>query len=146
MSDANASDPIESSFALAGERDGDFTDHVYERYFTLCPEAQELLGHADEHMRGRMLEDVLMLLMTPPADVEEGYVEWEVENHVGGYAVTPEMYRPLFGAVRDVVRAALGSDYDADTAQAWEARAGGITDRFEATARGYRSPLHEALR
>ena len=136
---------IEASFSLAGERDPDFTDHVYERYFAACPEAHGLLGHADEHMRGRMLEDVLVLLMTAPADVEEGYVEWEVENHVGGYAVTPQMYRPLFESVRDVVRAATGEAFSTDVEAAWDARTDGIIERFESVAVAFDSPLHKSL-
>ncbi len=134
-------DLVEQSFELAAERSGDITDAVYEAYFAACPAAGELLGHADAHMRGRMLEDVLGLVMTPSNQIDPSYVAWEVENHVAGYSVHAEMYQPLFSALRDVIRESLGSDFDTATAQQWQDRISGLTERFETAAADHNPPL-----
>lgn len=134
-------DLVEQSFELAAERAGDITDAVYDAYFAACPAAGELLGHADAHMRGRMLEDVLGLIMTPADAIDPSYVAWEVENHVAGYSVHAEMYKPLFASLRDVVAESLASDFDAATAAAWQERLDGLTERFESAAADYTPPL-----
>ncbi|MCR9279994.1 MAG: globin [Pseudomonadaceae bacterium] len=134
-------DLVEQSFELAAQRAGDITDSVYDAYFAACPAAQELLGHADAHMRGRMLEDVLGLIMTPTDEVDPSYVAWEVENHVAGYSVHADMYKPLFTALRDVVANSLAGDFDNATAVAWQQRLDSLTNRFESAAEQHTPPL-----
>ena len=116
-----ASDPVLTSFELAAESGRDITADAYARFYSRCPEAREVMSHVDLHMQGRMLEEVLELLMTPGGDVEPGQLAFEMSNH-RSYGTSPDHYRPLLEAVRDTVSAELGEDWNADFAEAWELR------------------------
>ncbi len=116
-----ADEAIVQSFELAGARAGDITARVYEAYFARCPESRELMWLVDPHMRGRMLESVLLLLMGDPVEEQRDYIRFETKNHLS-YGVRPNMYENLFCAVRDTVREALGSDWTATMDAAWSSR------------------------
>ncbi|MEZ5557550.1 MAG: globin [Pseudomonadales bacterium] len=113
---------IGRSLELAAERAGDVTAEVYARYYHDCPAAATVMSHVDQHMQGRMLTEVLTLLLSEDQQSDAGYLDYEVENHRLSYSVRPEMYPALFHAVRDVVRAAVGPDWDAATEAAWTRR------------------------
>lgn len=117
----DAGDPVIASLEIAAERAGDLREEVYERYYAACPDAEQLMAHVDEHMQGRMLDEVLRLLMVSDLGSEQGYLNFEVENH-RGYKVEPGMYPDLFRAVEQVVRKALGADWSAAFDAAWVAR------------------------
>lgn len=110
------------SFELAAERVGDLVEPVYARYFARDPEAAALMSHMDPLTRGRMLEEVVRLLMTSDYTAEQGYLDFEVKNHAGAYHVLARMYGELLESVRDTVREGIGADWDADCAAAWDAR------------------------
>jgi hemoglobin-like flavoprotein len=114
-------DGVVASLEIAAELIGDLTEPVYAAYYEECPEAQALMAHVDMHMQGRMLDEVLRLLMTADFDAEEGYLDFEVENH-RGYNVEPEMYPGLFRAVESVVREGLGARWTEVFDTAWAAR------------------------
>lgn len=118
MIDAN---PVLTSFELAAESGRDITADAYERFYARCPEAREVMSHVDEHMQGRMLEEVLELLMTEDGEVDDGQLAFEMSNH-RAYGTSPEHYRPLLEAVRDTVAAELGNNWTDDIATAWEQR------------------------
>ena len=109
------------SFELAGERAGDITAAVYEHYFARCPESRQLMVLADQHMRGRMLERVLQLLMSDALDDERSYLEFETRTHAS-YGVEPYMYANLLLGVRDTVRDAVGDNWTAADQAAWDGR------------------------
>jgi len=115
------SDPVLASFDRAAESAGDITAEVYERFYARSPESEQLMRHVDAHMQGRMLEELLELLMTAPEHLSEDYLRFETGNH-RGYGVTVDQYRPLLEAVRDTIREALGDGWDERFAAAWEAR------------------------
>ena len=127
------SDPIIETFEVAAERAGDITEAVYRRYYARSPQAEQLMSHVDEHMQGRMMNEVLSLLMTPADELPEHYLEFETRNHAS-YGVDPELYRPLFEAVRDEVRAALGGDWNPQVEAAWTARIDALESRLQAVA------------
>ena len=56
MMQARGCAEINQAFELLAAKDIDLQQETYRRFFHLCPEAQELMGHSDEPMRGRMLE------------------------------------------------------------------------------------------
>ncbi len=118
MTDA---DPVLTSFELASESGRDITADAYKRFYAHCPQAREVMSHVDPHMQGRMLEEVLELLMTPDGEVEDGQIAFEMSNH-RSYGTSPDHYRPLLEAVRDTVAAEMGNDWNARFAEAWERR------------------------
>ena len=126
-------DLIERSFELAGERAGDITAAVYEAYFARCPGSRELMKLTDQYMRGRMLESVLVMLMVGSAQEQREYIRFETKSHLS-YGVLPHMYENLLGAVRDTVRAALGSDWTPPIEAAWSARLDNILQEIHAAA------------
>lgn len=114
-------DPVLTAFELAAESGHDITADAYERFYSRCPEAREVMSHVDPHMQGRMLEEVLELLMTPNGEVAPSQLAFEMSNH-RAYGTSPDHYRPLLEAVRDTVEAELGDAWNAHFAAAWEQR------------------------
>ncbi len=126
-------DLVMQSFEVAAERDGDVTQPVYERYFASCPGSRQLMSHIDGYVQGRMLEEVIELLLTAdPAGLRD-YLRFEMKTHLS-YGVESTMYRNLFSAVRDVVRDALDSDWDAAYEQAWAQRTTALLAEIDVAA------------
>ncbi len=100
----------------------DVTDAVYERFFARNPSAQGLMDNSDQYMRGRMLDQVLVMIMSEPSEEDAGYLRWELENHLLAYGVKLDMYADFMWALKDSVEAALGSDWQAADAAAWSNR------------------------
>lgn len=100
----------------------DVTDAVYEGFFARNPNAQVLMDNSDQYMRGRMLDQVLIMIMSEPSEEDAGYLRWELENHLLAYGVTLDMYADFMWALKDSVAAALGSAWDAADAAAWSTR------------------------
>ena len=124
-------DPILESLEQTAEVLGDITAVVYERYYRACPEAEALMAHVDQHMQGRMLDEVIRLLMTEDVCDEDGYLDFEVDNH-RGYNVEPSMYPGLLRAVEDVVREGVGENWARPIEDAWQARIAALLDAIEA--------------
>jgi hypothetical protein len=123
MSSADeADDLVYHTFELAAERIGDIVEPVYARYFEKDPDAATLMSHMDHLTLGRMLNEVVRLLMSTDYAVDASYLDFEVKNHECAYRVQPRMYGELLVAVRDTVAAALGSDFDTACAAAWDRR------------------------
>jgi hypothetical protein len=129
------SDLIGTSFEQAAERAGDITAEIYERYYARCPEARAVMQHVDPYMQGRMMTEVLTLVMTEPADLPEGYLVFETANHAS-YGVVLDMYPDLLHAVRDAVRAAVGDDWSDACETAWHDRTAALIARIDAAAPG----------
>ena len=116
-----SADAVVQSFEIAAERAGAILPSVYEAYFARCPESRELMRLVDIHMRGRMMDSVLLLLMGEAADEQRSYLRFETSNHVS-YGVLPHMYENLLHAVQDTVRDAVGEDWTPAMQQAWSQR------------------------
>jgi hypothetical protein len=114
-------DLILSTLERAADKAGDITSDVYLRWYSRCPEAERVMAHVDEHMQGRMLAEVLRLVMTPEPSAERSYLAFETRSHTA-YGVTPSMYGPLLVALRDTVRAALDDQWTAAADAAWTQR------------------------
>ncbi|MEQ8485637.1 MAG: globin [Pseudomonadales bacterium] len=126
-------DPVTDTLDAVAQQDIDLTDPVLDHYATRRPESAALMAHMDEYMKGRMMADVLMLLMTPPAEVDHQYLTFEVESH-RAYGVTIEQFPDLLASVRDSVREVLGDAWDAAAEQAWGARISAHMDAIRAVA------------
>lgn len=109
-------------FELLAEQDVDLLVPFYRRFFLLCPEAEALMGHSDEPMRGRMLEQTIELLMDGELQGPGNYFRWEIANHLSAYGVSADMYTAYFQALGDELREALGEDWHASFEKGWDLR------------------------
>lgn len=105
----------------------DITPDVYTTFFATAPEAREHMGIVDERMRGRMLDQVYQLLL---GETDGEYLAFETRTH-RSYGANPDMYRALFGAVRDTVKDALGDNWTTREQDAWNRSIDRIVDEIE---------------
>ena len=110
------------AFELLAAKDIDLQKETYRRFFQLCPEAQGIMGHSDEPMRGRMLEQTYELLMDAKLQGPESYFRWEIRNHVSAYGVSASMYGAFFQALEATIAQALGEAWKQQMAKAWQQR------------------------
>jgi len=113
---------LTQAFEILAERDIDLSPQIYERFFQLRPDAEELMQQADDNMLGRMLDQTFELLMDPELLGPESYFRWEVTNHVSAYSVSPDMYGPYFQAMGEALAPALGDAWTRQIASAWRVR------------------------
>ena len=110
------------AFELLAAKDIDLQQETYRRFFQLCPEAQGLMGHSDEPMRGRMLEQTYELLMDAKLQGPDSYFRWEIRNHVSAYGVSASMYGAFLQALEATIAQALGEALKQQMAKAWQQR------------------------
>jgi hypothetical protein len=110
---------VSNSFEQCAEHAGDITELVYNKFFAQCGDALPLMELSDQHMKGRMLTQVIELLLTDQHLGEGSYLRWEVKNHLLAYGVELGMYQSFFNAVRDTVKDSLGSAWTTPLAGAW---------------------------
>ena len=113
---------ISESLSLCDDRLGDITPLVYQRFFELDASAASLMEYSDEHMRGRMFASVLELFLSDDPFENDGFLAWELDNHVTAYSVTKGMYESLFRAFIEVVKETLGEAWSVDFEGAWTNR------------------------
>ena len=113
---------ISESLSLCDDRIGDITPLVYQRFFKLDASAASLMEYSDEHMRGRMFASVLELFLSDDPFENDGFLAWELDNHVTAYSVTKSMYESLFKAFIEVVKETLGEAWSIDFEDAWTHR------------------------
>jgi hemoglobin-like flavoprotein len=123
-------DLVTHTFEIAADRAGDITAAVYERYYARCPASQQLMKHIDRYVQGRMLEEVIELLLTPQPEMLRDYLRFETRTHVS-YGVESGMYENLLHAVRDAVRDAVAGDWNDDCARAWDRRIAKLLTEIE---------------
>jgi hypothetical protein len=128
-------DLVMRSFEIAAERVGDITAPVYERYYGLCPASKSLMSHIDGYVQGRMLEEVIELLLTERPETLRDYLRFETKTHVS-YGVEQPMYANLLAAVRDTVRDALASDWNVGYERAWDDRVGTLLAEIAQVSHG----------
>ncbi|MGE0625852.1 MAG: globin [Pseudomonadales bacterium] len=104
------SDTITQAMELVAERAGDITEAVFARYFDRCAGSRALMDHMDEYMRGRMMTQVLLLLMEPGEQELASYLHFETDAHKS-YGVEQYMYENLLAAVHEEVAQALNGAF-----------------------------------
>ncbi len=119
--------PLLDSLEQAAAVEPDFYAVAFERYFSLCPESRELLQHSDELMRGRMMEQVVSLLMDADVESLDSYFRFEIANHEA-YGAAPHMYGHLFQACRDVTQESCAERWDEATSAAWDRQVSGLLE------------------
>lgn len=110
------SEVLKQSLEQLAETELDITLPVYQRFEAVAPDACRHLAVMDERMRGRMLEQVINLLM---GETEDEYLDFETRMH-RGYGASPALYRDLFQSVKHVVREELGNCWSAQQEVAWD--------------------------
>jgi len=133
MTPADAQTLILDSFERAADSAEDITMAVYDRYFARCPESRALMRHVDRHMQGRMMTEVLELLMTEEPHAVRDYLAFETRSHAA-YGVERYMYANLLQSVRETVEQALGTEWNAAFAAAWSDRLAALLAEIEAVA------------
>ena len=113
---------ISESLELYAKRYGDMAPRVYERFFELNPAAAALMEYSDEYMRGRMFASMLELFLSDEHLEPDGYLTWELENHIKAYSATTPMYESLFQSVMEVLIADLASEWRPEWNIAWTNR------------------------
>lgn len=113
---------ISESLSLCDDRVGDITPLVYQRFFEIDTSAAKLMEYSDEHMRGRMFASVLELFLSDDPYENDGFLAWELDNHVSAYSVTMSMYESLFRAFIEIVKETLGEAWSTDFQSAWTSR------------------------
>ncbi|HEX7036476.1 MAG TPA: globin [Pseudomonadales bacterium] len=110
-----------ASLEYVAERAGDVTQELYRRFAERYPEFAALMSHMDEYMLGRMMQDVLQLVMSRPEEIDDHYLSFEVESH-RAYGVTPDMFPPLLRVVHDTAKDHLGEHWTRQMDDAWRQR------------------------
>jgi hemoglobin-like flavoprotein len=124
MLDTRALEPheaIHETLEFAAGHCDDLTDPVYQRFFRTHPEAAEMMKHVDLHVRGRMLNDVLSLLLSPAENTDRVLLEFEVASH-RNYGVGEELYAPFLAAIRDTTRELAADIWDEHLEAGWNQR------------------------
>lgn len=124
LSEAEINARISAQFEQVAGIMEDLSAPVFARYFAADPAAAQLMAHMDHLTRGRMLNEVLRLLMSWDTASDGPYLDFEVRNHQWAYRVEPGMYRALFVAVRDTVADVLGPAWQPGMARDWDNRIG----------------------
>jgi len=114
------SDPISTSFELAAEKSEDITDIIYEKYFTACPGSEALMSHIDQGVKGKMLQEVIRLIMVEDYTQEEQYLNFEVKFHQGSYSVERHMYGNLLHSVHAAIKELIDGDWTEAFEDAWK--------------------------
>jgi hemoglobin-like flavoprotein len=117
----HVSSAIVESLEIVAETAGDIAPQVFERYFKACPDSAKLMDHMDNYMLGRMMDQVLLLLMEDDDTELENYLTFETSSHKS-YGVEDHMYQKLFSAVRDTVSEAVGTKWTGSYQDAWRSR------------------------
>jgi hypothetical protein len=131
-----AHETIVRSLELIAESAGDINPKILERYFARCPAAAELMDHMDNYMVGRMLDQVLLLIMESDDTELESYLRFETASH-NSYGVQSHMYEQLFQAVLEVASESAGEHWQADFQQAWQQRLDTLLARIVAADSAY---------
>lgn len=129
----NGSEAITAAMELVAERAGDITDAVFRRYFDRCSGSRALMDHTDEYMRGRMMTQVLLLLMESGEAELKSYLAFETDAHKA-YGVEQHMYENLLAAVHEEVAATLNGSFTPAMDAAFRARIDHLLTEIEAAA------------
>ena len=92
------------------------------------------MEHMDEYMRGRMMDQVLLLLMETDDEELNSYLNFETRNHIS-YGVTDDMYESLMSAVQDVIRESLGEDFTPQVEAGFKQRTDFLLSAIQTAAR-----------
>ena len=112
---------IESSLMRVAETVGDIAPGIYEHFYADSEETKGLMAHIDDLVRGKMIDELLRLVMVEDLTTEDGYLNFETKTHRDAYSVTEPMYQALFDSLVRVIRD-NDNEWSDSVAQAWQDR------------------------
>ncbi len=120
---------IENSLMRVAEKSGDISPLVYQRFYATSAQSEALMAHIDDLARGKMMEEVIRLLLVEDMSGEAEYLDFEVKTHRDSYSVTEDMYEPLMQAVLTAIREG-DDEWNDEVEAAWQSRIHAIMDGF----------------
>ena len=124
---------ILAAMERVAEKAGDIAPAIFARYFERCGESRALMDHMDEHMLGRMMDQVLLLIMEPGEEELTSYIEFETASH-RSYGVQPHMYESLMRSVQDILARELGDEFTQEMNDALQGRVDYLLNEITAAA------------
>jgi hypothetical protein len=124
-------DSIMASLEIVAEKCGDINTAVYERYFQKSPGSEELMSHIDHLVRGKMMEEVMRLLMLEDTAAEDEYLSFEMKTHEQAYSVIQSMYTSLLTSVWEIVREGVADDWTKEFEDAWQERIASLSEALQ---------------
>ena len=96
---------IERALECAAEDDPKLNERIYKNFYDAMPDAEQLMSHVDEGVRGKMMAEIYRLLLTKDVAASDSeYLVFETKTHANSYFVRPEMYRLLSDVLLQTLR------------------------------------------
>jgi hypothetical protein len=133
MNDDEQTAHILAAMERVADKAGDIAPAIFARYFERCGESRALMDHMDEHMLGRMMDQVLLLIMEPGEEELTSYIEFETASH-RSYGVQPHMYESLMRSVQDILARELGDEFTQEMNDALQGRVDYLLNEITAAA------------
>jgi len=96
---------IERALECAAADDPKLNERIYKNFYDAMPDAEQLMSHVDEGVRGKMMAEIYRLLLTKDVTASDSeYLVFETKTHANSYFVQPEMYRLLSDVLLQTLR------------------------------------------
>ena len=96
---------IERALECAAADDPKLNERIYKNFYDAMPDAEQLMSHVDEGVRGKMMAEIYRLLLTKDVAASDSeYLVFETKTHANSYFVQPEMYRLLSDVLLQTLR------------------------------------------
>jgi len=96
---------IERALECAAADDPKLNERIYKNFNDAMPDAEQLMSHVDEGVRGKMMAEIYRLLLTKDVAASDSeYLVFETKTHANSYFVQPEMYRLLSDVLLQTLR------------------------------------------
>jgi len=96
---------IERALECAAADDPKLNERIYKNFYDAMPDAEQLMSHVDEGVRGKMMAEIYRLLLTKDVAASDSeYLVFETKTHANSYFVRPEMYRVLSDVLLQTLR------------------------------------------
>lgn len=123
---------VTESLEVLEDESGVFNDRLFSRFYDCAPGAEDLMAHMDDLMKGKMLEEVIRLLLADDFDSEAEYLDFELKNHETAYSVDHGMYRPLFDSFYETVKEFVKDGWRSEFDTAWQTRIDEVMSALDA--------------
>ena len=126
-----ALDLVTESLECLSDTSIDINGAIFEKFYHSSPDSEQLMSHMDELTKGKMLEEVVRLLLAEDLGSEGEYLDFELKTHKWAYSVVHDTYRILFDAFLDAVREAAGGAWRSEYDSAWQSRIDELIAAFD---------------
>ncbi len=96
---------IERVLGCAAEDDPELNETIYKNFYQAMPDAEQLMSHVDEGVRGKMMAEIYRLFLSDSVAASDGdYLVFETKTHANSYFVRPDMYGVLGDVLLQTLR------------------------------------------